>query len=195
LGVAQEANKFPKKGILKNVTCLGFFNQNPECPAKSRSGTPSKLHPDVLVPQFRPGLDEIAHDSDALGVLHNLDLYALTADVILGTLESDIFPDDDVGDFVKKSRAAAHGAGRESGIKDALGVNAGGQAAGVFQAIHLGMVDDAAVLDPLVVAAPDDLPPMDEHGADGYATGGKALAGFLDCGAEERVALRHERGG
>jgi hypothetical protein len=54
-------------------------------------------------------------------------------------------------------------------------------------------MDDAAVLDALIVAAADDLPAMDEDGADGDATGGKALAGFLDGGGEKRV--RHGGGG
>ncbi len=53
------------------------------------------------------------------------------------------------------------------------------------------MVDDAAVLDALVVAAADDAALVDEDGADWDAAGGEALAGFLDGGVEKGVAFRH----
>ncbi len=153
------------------------------------------LHADVFVPKLRPGCNKIAHQADALGVLHDVDFYALAPDVILGALKGDVLANDDVGDLVEESRAAAHGTGREGGIKDALGVNAGGKAAGVFQAIHLGMVDDAAVLDALIVAAADDLTLVNEDGPDRDAAGGEALAGFLDGGGEKGVAFRHGRRG
>ncbi len=149
------------------------------------------LDADVFVPEFRAVGDEVAHQADALGVLDDLELHALAADVILGALEGHVLADDDVGDFVEKGGAAAHGARGEGGVEGALGIDAGGEAAGVFQAIHFSMMDDAAVLDALVVAAADDPALVDENGPDGDAAGGEALEGFLDGGAKEWIAIRH----
>ncbi len=149
------------------------------------------LNADVFVPELGAGLDEIAHEADALGVLEDFEGYALASYVVFGALEGCVFADDDAGDFVEEDGAAAHGTGGKGGVEDALGVDAGGEAAGVFEAIHLGMVDDAAVLDALVVAAADDAALVDEDGADGDAAGGEALAGFFDGGVEKGVAFRH----
>src|ERR1700722_3534553 len=49
------------------------------------------------------------------------------------------------------------------------------------------MMDDAALLDALVVTASDDFVGANQHGADGDATGGEALFGLINGGLEERV--------
>lgn len=102
-------------------------------------------------------------------------------------MEGDVFADDDFGDFVEERGARAHEAGGEGGVEGAAGVDIGGETAGIFEAIHFGVVDDAAVLDALVVAATDDGVVADENGANGDATGGEAFLGFFDGGLEEEV--------
>jgi hypothetical protein len=60
-------------------------------------------------------------------------------------------------------------------------------ASGVLKAIHLGVMNHAALLHTLVVAAPDDSSVEHEHRADGDAAGGKTLSGFFDGGLEELI--------
>ncbi len=84
------------------------------------------LNADVFIPELGAGLDEIAHEADALGVLEDFEGYALASYVVFGPLEGCVFADDDAGDFVEEDGAAAHGAGGEGGVEDALGVDAGG---------------------------------------------------------------------
>ena len=131
--------------------------------------------------------DEFFHDFDAFGVVGDFDLDALGADVFFGALEGFVFADDDAGDAVEKDGAAAHGAGGEGGVDGAFPVDGGGLPACVFEAVHFGVVDGAAVLDAPVVASADDLAAMDEDGADGDAAFGAALAGFFDGCLEEGI--------
>lgn len=145
------------------------------------------LDADVFVPETWVIGDEVLHQLDAGGVLEDGEVDALGADVGFGALEGDVFADDDFWDFVEERSARAHGAGGEGGVEGASGVNVGREAAGVFEAIHFGVMDDAAVLDALVVATTDDGVIADENRADGNATGGEAFLGFFDGGLEEEV--------
>jgi hypothetical protein len=131
--------------------------------------------------------DEVLHQLDAGGVLEDGEVDALGADVGFGALEGDVFADDDFGDFVEERGARAHGAGGEGGVEGAAGIDVGGEAACVLEAVHLGMVDNAAMLDALVVSATDDGVIADENRANGYATGGEAFLGFFDGGLKEEV--------
>ena len=124
---------------------------------------------DVLVPQRRLGGDEILHHLDALGVLQHLHRHAVRAQMFLVAQESFIFADDDVRNFVELDRAGTHGAGRQRRVNRAALIDFGGQAAGIFERVHLAVMDDAAVLHALVVAAPDDFAVADQHRADGNA--------------------------
>ena len=107
--------------------------------------------------------------------------------LLFGAEESDVFTDHDAGDGVKKNGAAAHGARREGCVDDATAINRGGPAAGVFEAIHFAVMNDAAFLDALVAAAPDDFTVQHKDGADGYAAFGEAFFGFIDGSLEEWV--------
>src|SRR5260221_14031118 len=116
----------------------------------------TKSDADVLIPKLGPDGDEIPHQFDAFRVLQHVHFRALRADIILGALEGDVLADDDVGDFIKNCGATAHRARRKRGVKRALLIDGGLETARIFQAIHFGMMNDASVLDTLVVAAPDD---------------------------------------
>lgn len=114
------------------------------------------------------------------------------ADVGFGALEGGVFSYDDFGNSVKESGTAAHGAGGEGGVEGALAIDAGGLASRIFQAVHLGVMNNAAVLDSLVVAAPDDFTLVNEDGTDGDTAGGESFAGFINGGEEEGI-LGHDR--
>ena len=62
---------------------------------------------------------------------------------------------------------------------------------GVFEAVHFAVMNDAAFLDALVMAASDYFAVKDQDGADGDAAFGEALPCFVDGGLKERV---HSRG-
>ncbi len=66
-------------------------------------------------------------------------------------------------------------------------VNCRFQAARIFQAIHLRMMNHAAVLDALIVAAADDLSIAYEHRTDRNPTGCPAFLCFFDCCREKRI--------
>ena len=132
-------------------------------------------------------MDEISHELDAGGVVEDLDFYVLGTKICLGTLESDVFTDDNARDFIEQGRAAAHGTGGKRGIKGAPLINGGFQATGIFQAVHFRMMDDAGVLHALIVSASDDLAIEDEHGADGDATGGETFFGFFESGFKKCI--------
>lgn len=135
--------------------------------------------------------NKIRHELDARGVLHDFHFDALGADEFLRALEGLVFTHNDVRDFIEQRGAAAHGAWRERGIQSASLINGRLLAARVFEAVHLGVVDDAALLDALVVAASDDFAVAHEHGTDGDAASGEALFRLVNGGLQEGV---HGRG-
>src|SRR5439155_26576209 len=101
--------------------------------------------------------DEIAQQLNAGRVLPHLDVHALRTHILLRPLESQILPDHDAWDFVQQGRAAAHRAGGEGRVKGATLIDRSLKPSGVFQAIHLSVMDDAAALHALVMAASDNL--------------------------------------
>ena len=106
--------------------------------------------------------DESLHEGDAFGVIDDLEFYALAADVFLGALEGFVFTDDNVRDAVEERSAATHGAWRQGGIEDTFAIDACGETTGVFETVHLGVMDHTALLLALVVAATDDVSVVDE---------------------------------
>ena len=131
--------------------------------------------------------DEVFHEGDALGVVDDFELYALAADVFLGALEGFVFADDDAGDAIEQRSPAAHGTWRECGIEDALAIDTCGKATGVFEAVHLGVMDHAPLLLALVVATADDVSVVDKDGADGDATGGEPFPRLRNCRMHEWI--------
>src|ERR1043166_10077377 len=110
---------------------------------------------DIFIPQGGVAGDEIAHQGNAVRVLHPRYPHALVAQIILGSLEGDIFADNDAGNSVEQNGAAAHRAGREGRINNAPLINRRALSAGILEAIHFTMAYDAAVLHALIVAASD----------------------------------------
>ena len=142
---------------------------------------------DDLVPELRVGGDEVLHQPDAARIVDDLELDAPSAEVVFGALEGAILADDDAWHLVEQGRPAAHVAGGEGRVEDAALVLGDSQAAGVFEAIHLGVEDGAAPLDASVVAAADDFAVEDEYRADGNSAFGQAELGFAERFIEERI--------
>jgi len=108
-------------------------------------------------------------------------------DVFFRAFERVIFANDDARDFIQERGAAAHGAGGKRRVESAAAINGSVAASGVFKAIHFGMVNDAALLDALVVPASDDLATVDENGTDWYAAFGEAFFCFVNRSREEGI--------
>ena len=142
---------------------------------------------DVFVPQGGFVGDEALHEGDAAGIVGEGELDAVGAEEVFLSLEGDIFADHHAGDLVEQDGAGAHGARGQGGVEGAFGVDGGGQAAGVFEGVHLAVEDGAALLDAAVVAPANDLSLMDEDRADGDAAFGQSLFGFGDGGIQKRV--------
>jgi hypothetical protein len=68
------------------------------------------------------------------------------------------------------------------------------EASGLFETIHLGVVNDATVLDALVVAAADDFTFANQDGTDGNTASGEAFFCFIDCGLQKRIHAVIETG-
>ena len=90
-------------------------------------------------------------------------------------------------DAVEQGGAAAHVAGRERRVEHGAAIVGGPEPAGVFQAVHLGVQDGAAVLHAAVVAAADDAAIDDQHRADRNTPLGQPLPGFVDRDLQEGV--------
>ena len=56
---------------------------------------PTTSPPDILVPQLRPGSDELPHEPNAFGVVDDGQLDAARANVVLGSAERPILSNDD----------------------------------------------------------------------------------------------------
>lgn len=105
---------------------------------------------------------------------------SLRTNVTFGTLEGDVFANDDARYFVQQCGTGTHGTGREGGVKRTAGVNIGCAPSGIFQTVHLSMVNDAALLDALIVSATDDFAIADKDGADGNTAGGETFVRLID---------------
>src|SRR5262245_60551395 len=114
------------------------------------------LHfPDVFVPKLGVGSDTGPHQFYTLGVVDDGQFDSALANVILGALKGAILADDDARDVVKQSRAAAHVAGRQGGIKGRPAVVTRLEPACVFETIHLGVQNGATLLDTAIVSPTD----------------------------------------
>src|SRR5258706_10310966 len=116
------------------------------CRRHATHGGAARLCADVLVPELRPGGDEVAHELHARRVIENLQLDAARAHVVFRPLKRLMLADDDLGNLVQQRCAAAHVAGRERRVEGRPLVVARSEPAGVFQAIHLGMQNRATLL-------------------------------------------------
>src|SRR5437773_1458389 len=73
---------------------------------------------DVLVPEVRPGADELLHQADTLGVVAVIEDHAPRVQIRLRAAEGPALADDDPGDLVQQGRARAHVAGGEGRVQD-----------------------------------------------------------------------------
>ena len=85
-------------------------------------------------------------------------------------------------DPVQQNRTGAHVARRQRAVERGSSVLIGAQATGVLETVHLGMEHRRTLLNPLVVAPPDDVAVDDEDRPDRYSTLGSAEDGFVDGG-------------
>lgn len=131
--------------------------------------------------------DELAHELDAFVILDDFDLHAVVAKLFFRSLEGDIFPDDNTGNPIQQNRARAHGAGRQCRKNCAARVDGCLLAPGIFQTIHLGVMDHTAELDALVMATTDDLPIADQHRADGNAAFAQTVSGLVNRRLEKMI--------
>lgn len=86
----------------------------------------SCLNPDIFVPEFGLGGDEVLHQGDAGGVLHHVDSHATGSEQFFVTHKGLVFTNDHVGDAIEQDGAGAHGAWRQGGVEDGFFVHAGG---------------------------------------------------------------------
>ena len=140
-----------------------------------------KSDPDVFVPKCRSCDDEIFHQLDALRVVQDFHGRALGAHIAFRSLEIHVFTNDDAGNFIEQSRSAAHGAGGKRGIQGALLINGSFKPSRIFQAIHFGVMNDAAALHSLVMAASDNLAVEHQNRADGDSAGSQTCFCLLNC--------------
>src|SRR5690606_18464962 len=97
----------------------------------------------------------------------------------LRSTEGAVLAHNNPGDFVEEGCAAAHVAGGEGRVEGSAAVVAGGEPAGVFQAVHLGVQHHAAALLAAVVSPSDDFAVDYQDRPDGDAPLGESLPGFL----------------
>ena len=111
--------------------------------------------PDVFIPQFRLGGDEIVHHADALRVMKIDDFHAMADSRNLRCPgEVDRFSDDDFRHAKLHRRAAAEMAGHQRRIENRVAV--GFLPAGAGQAVDLGVGHRIVVLHAAVMPAGDD---------------------------------------
>ena len=152
-----------------------------------RSDVLRRSHANILAPQLRTGGNEIAHHLDAGRVIQDFQLHALRSNVFLRSLKGHIFTNDDSGNLVEQRRAAAHGTGRERGIKGATRIDRCLLPAGILETIHFRMTNHTAFLHALVVSASDDFSIKDEHRSDRNAAGGEPLFRLLNRRVKEWI--------
>src|SRR5262250_528773 len=142
---------------------------------------------DVLRPERRVCPNELCHQLLAPRILKNLDDRAARSQKLFLAEEGPVLADDDPRNAVEENRSAAHRAGRERRVDRALAIDLRRAPAGILERVHLAVEHDAPALHPPIVPAPEDVPAMDEYGADGNPTLGQATLGLLDCGSKELV--------
>jgi hypothetical protein len=80
---------------------------------------------DVFIPKFWPGGNELLHQLITLIAVDDFQLDAAGGGVAFRALERAVLADDDFGDAVEQGGAAAHVAGGEGRVEDALSVVGG----------------------------------------------------------------------
>jgi hypothetical protein len=142
---------------------------------------------DVFVPKLRVLSDELPHEGDAFGLLPDVDVNSVLTEVFFSAPKGLIFADYDARNPIKDDGAAAHGTGREGRINRALPIDSGGPPAGILQAIHFRVKDDAAFLNAAVMPAANDLAFVNQDRTDGYAAFSKSGPCFFDSSHEEWI--------
>src|ERR1044072_1792204 len=131
--------------------------------------------------------DELAHHFYALRIVAQINRHAVGPKQILRALERHIFADDNARNFIKQDGSGAHRAGRESCLNLPATTNIRRLPSGIFQAVHLAVMNHAALLHALIVAAPDNLSVTNEHRADRNAAFAQTALRFVDRRAQKSV--------
>src|SRR6266403_1259253 len=145
------------------------------------------LRADIFRPQGGVGLNELCHQLLAPSVLEHVDRHPAASKQILLAAERSVLTHHHARDAVQENRAAAHRARRERGVDGAVAIDAGGLATGVLERVHLAVENDAASLDPPIVATAEDPPVVHQHRADGDAALGRPALGLLDRSSQKCV--------
>jgi hypothetical protein len=146
-----------------------------------------RLNANVLVPELRVFGDEVAHHLDAFFVLQDFDFDAVFAEVFFVTHEGFIFADDYFWNAIEQNCAGTHGAGRKGCVNDTLFVDRSFEASGIFKGVHFAVMNDRAVLNALVVAAPDYFTIAHQNRANGNSASGQTFFRFVDRCSQEWI--------
>src|SRR5262245_51004302 len=111
---------------------------------------------DVLRPERRLRLNELCHQRLAPRILKDLDGHAARSQERFLAEEGPVLADDDPRDAVEENRAAAHGAGGQRGVDDALTIGPGRLSPRVLKRVHLAVEHGAPALHPAIVAPSED---------------------------------------
>src|SRR5262245_21502582 len=122
--------------------------------------------------------DEGGHQLDAPRILSNLDDHPSRSQKCFLSQERAVFADDYPRNAVEQDGPVAHRAGRERRVEDRRPIHVRALTAGLFERVHLAVQHDAATLNPPIVAAPENMPLMDEHRTDGDTALAEALLRF-----------------
>src|SRR5262249_55998171 len=110
--------------------------------------------------------DEPPHHLDTAAVLEHFHAHARRPQAVFLASERDVFAAHDAWNAVQQNRARAHGAWGQGCVQDTPSIHGGRAPAGVLQGVHLPVEYRAAILHAAVVPPTDDLPLVDEDGAD-----------------------------
>src|SRR5262245_24018273 len=100
--------------------------------------------------------DELLHHPNGSRVLDDEHIDAPRAKPFLFAAKRLALADHDARNAVQHDRARTHGARRKRRVHRALAIDRGGLTAGALERVHFSMQHRAALLDPSIVAAPDD---------------------------------------
>lgn len=122
--------------------------------------------------------NEPLHHLNTPAVLDHFDGHPALSEQLFLPLKRDVFTDNDSWDPVQQDGPGAHGTRGQCRIEDALPVCRGGQSAGIFECVHLGVEHGTSPLNASVVSPTDDFPLMDQNGTDRNSAFGKSLFRF-----------------
>src|SRR5688500_7025310 len=159
------------------------------------AATRGELDADVLVPEVRPGGDELPHQPDAALIVQNDEVHSALAKIRLRAGKGRVFARDHARDAIKQHRAAAHVAWRQGRVQRRAPIVRRAQSPCVLQAVHLGVKHRTATLDTPVVSPGDYGSVDDEDRSDWNAAFREPEPSFVDRRVEEGIHAGRVRPG